>query len=126
MAVLVLSGCMTTGTTPAGIGSSLGNAAHGGGVAYMANGEKLTIDQQGVVSDRCQLCQLPEDGLAACKAAAEAKGISICAEAVNISVPRGQLMCPVVAGPHVGSIVPFGSPGYTCYMTSGASCICFG
>jgi len=126
VASLVMAGCMTTGKTHSGIGATLGDAPHGGGVAYFANGEKLTIGENGGFSGRCQLCQSPENDLGSCKAEAAAKQIAVCPEMLNFSAPRGTLMCPVIAGPHAGSFVPFGTTGYTCYRTGSTSCVCIG
>jgi len=123
---LVMGGCATMEQSGSGLGPTLGGAAHGGGVAYLNNGEKLTIDAQGAIQGRCQLCQDREGDLASCKSLAASKGIELCPEMLNISVPRGPLMCPVVAGPHAGSDVPYGSAGYTCYLIGAAQCMCVG
>lgn len=126
LAALFLSGCSTTGQPHAGIGPAVGGEQHGGGVAYMRNGEKLIFDEQGGISTRCQLCQSLEEGLGACKTIAAGKGIAVCPELLDAAVPRGAMMCEVVYGPHAGTTVPFGTPGYYCYMVSSTRCSCFG
>lgn len=96
-------------------------AGHGSGVAVFSSGEVLTIDKSGQVAGRCLLC---DDDAAVCERNAQTLGIGVCASS-GTELPRGTLTCAAYGPTGPLPPVPYGTPGYQCFLTSPVSCTCF-
>jgi hypothetical protein len=123
LSMAVLAGCQSNPST-AGGPAELTAGGHGGGFAVMRNGHYLSIDDAGAVTGRCQLCD-STDG-AACAEKAKASGIPVCSggAAMPAAKARTAMTCATYGPSGPLPPVEFGTPGYTCYMTSPHSCIC--
>jgi len=125
VSVLVLGACESN---PAkGQGPILDSKGQGGGFAILRSGEYLSIGDDGAVTGRCYLCESASDGNSECAGKAKALGIPVCKTpeaAPTAKSLRSTLMCTTYGPSGVLPPVPFGTPGYSCFMTSPRTCIC--